>query len=505
MTSPATAAQYLLQLDAARANFLDFVRFQHPTWKLEPFQLELISILDALGKRQLLNSEGNPTYNVLINMPPRHGKSTIATWLWPAWLMIRAPAEETIMSCAYNSELAIDYGRRVRSYVQDKRAAQINPDFAIPHAVRAAEDWMTTSGGRYFGVGLNGTTTGRPATVLILDDPIKSRADAESSATRTKTWSFYTGSLSMRLQPTPAGLHPIQVVIHTRWHPDDPAGRIQASDDWDEGRWLHYTYRGITTDAAGVEHALWPSRFPLETLKRVQRRDPREFEAQYQQNPYVLGGEIIKESWWRTTPVDPPPTYASVVITLDTAYKVRTRNDFSVLLVAGLTPQGDIHILDVIRARLEYPDLRDLIVRQNAIWRSRGLRAIYIEDHASGQSLAQDLRREAGLSVIPKRVTHDKVTRATLQTPLIEGGRVFLPADAPWRQAFVLECSQFPSSTHDDQVDSLVLALDTLSRLSAPAASFDSASILNTSLNTQHAHYGKSLAELFGRHAFLGR
>lgn len=506
MSSPAAlAARYLLQLEEARHSFLAYIRLQHPNWDLQPFQLELIDLLDRLGKRTLTDEAGQPIYNLLINMPPRHGKSTIATWLWPAWLLIRHPADETIMSCGYNSELAIDYGRRVRGYAQDERAKQINPAFAVAHAVRAAEDWATTSGGRYFGVGLNGTTTGRAATTLIVDDPIKSRAEAESPARRSQIWSFYTGSLAFRLQPTNNGLHPVQVVIHTRWHPDDVAGRIQQLEDWHDGHWLHYRYQGITTNPDGTQSALWPSRFPLETLLRSQRRDPREFEAQYQQNPYVRGGEVLKERWWQRYNQSDTYTYSSVILAIDTAYKTRTRNDYSAILTAGLTPTGDIHIIDVVRDRLEYPDLKSRIIRLNTQWRSLGLRAIYIEDHASGQSLAQDLRREDGLSVIPRRVLHDKTTRAVLQTPLIEGGRVFLPLDAPWLDDFITECSQFPNSTHDDQVDALVLALNVLGKFDLAATQpLSHDALLGQSLKSQRPQ-GKSLAEVFGRHLILGR
>ena len=126
-----------------------------------------------------------------------------------------------------------------------------------------------------------------------------------------------------------------------------------------------------------------------------------------------------------------PTNFQTVIIAADTAFKKTETADFSVAIVAGLTQEGDIYIVDIHRGRWDYPELRTKLININATWRGRGLRALYIEDKASGQSIIQDLRRESGIAVVPYKVVNDKVSRINGITPLIQGGRVFLPEKLP--------------------------------------------------------------------------
>lgn len=498
---PRAAAKYLLTLREAADSFRGFVQLLHPEFKLAPFQLELISVLDALERDEL------PEDNVLITMPPRHAKSTFATQLFPLYYMLRDP-RRFVMSCSYNSELATDFGNAIKAYLARPEVAQAFPEFALTNESAAAVRWRTLQGGAYNAVGLGGTTSGRPATLLNLDDPIKSREDAESMSARNKTWAYYTGSLATRLQPTHDGRPPKQLVILTRWHPDDVGGRLQKTEDWKEGRWRHVNFQAITTETQTrtvhrcmlppehpeapqtpedrdrllkcddrarthvtlketTERPLWPERFPLEDLKRRQRLNPRDFASLYQQKPYVAGGNMIRQEWWRTYPSDlDPSNFAAVIIAVDTAFKKSETADYSVAMVGGIDQLGDIYILDVLRRRLEFPALKQQLILLNNRWRGRGLRAIYIEDKASGMSLIQALRESSGMAVIPHKAVHDKVARVNAVLPLIEGGRVHLPESAPWLDDFAEECVQFPNGTHDDQVDALSMLLDRLARTS---------------------------------------
>ena len=130
----------------------------------------------------------------------------------------------------------------------------------------------------------------------------------------------------------------------------------------------------------------------------------------------------------------------------------------------GLDKSGDIYIVDIHRDRYEFPDLKRKMIMLNNQWRGKGLRGIYIEDKASGQSLIQELKRESGVAVIPYRISTDKVTRLSAVLPLIEGGRVLLPDSATWLDTFHDECQTFPSGKHDDQIDALSIGLDVLAR-----------------------------------------
>ena len=480
----------LQKLKAAQSSFEGFVRLMQPEWDIPQFHLDLIATLDKFGKDQW------PTKNLLITMPPRHSKSTYCTQLFPAWFMLSKP-ERYVMSSSYNSELAKGFGRGVRDLFTHPQAAAAFPTAKISRHTRSASQWATEQGGEYFGVGLGSTTTGRPANLLSVDDPIKSRAEAESMTQRNATWDFYVSGLSTRLQPEEDGTPPRQCVVLTRWHPDDLAGRLMQSYDWQDGLWHHINLPAVKTETVTKlrwqlppdhaerktkrecdpedttveveqEVALWPERFDIKTLKRFERQNPRDFASLYQQQPFVRGGNLIRTDWWQSyTENNLPKDFTSIIIGVDTAYTKTSRSDFSVAVVAGLAANGDMYILDVIRMRAEMPDFKRRLIALNSVWRGRGLRGIYIEAGAaaSGATLLQELRRETPLNVLAyKNGRADKVTRASSVAPFIEGGRVFIPHTAPWLDDFIEECTQFPDGKHDDQVDALVIAIDQLSR-----------------------------------------
>ena len=519
--SQASAARYLLRLKDAQESFLGFVKLLYPDWDVPGFQLELIDALDRLENETL------GTDNLLITMPPRHAKSTFGTVLFPSYFMARDP-QRYVMSCSYNSQLATDFGRQVRTVVKEKTVHQAFPEFDLSTESRAADVWRTEQNGAYFAVGVGGTTSGRPANLLIVDDPIKSREDAESMTQRNKTWNYYTSALSTRLQPS-ATTRPKQIIILTRWHPDDLAGRLIDSADWKEGRWTHINFPAIKTTEgekisrrqlpqddpnyldtesyraiapakryvrAEKQEPLWPERFPIEDLKRRERLNPREFASLYQQQPYVEGGNLIKTEWWQTYPSDlRPEKFSTIVIGVDTAFKKTETADYSCAVVAGLDTNGDIYIIDILRGKYDFPELKQRLIRLNNQWRGKGLRALYIEDKASGQSVIQELKRESGVSVIPYKVVHDKVSRTNAILPLIEGGRIFLPDNAPWLDAFIEEAVTFPNGNHDDQVDAAVIAIDVLSRTAVSPDAFELTSDMFQSLNNNPATIGKSLHE----------
>lgn len=498
------AAARLLELQRASSSYLHFLQFLYPKRVFAPFQLRLISILDQLERRTLRHPAGHLIRNVLVTFPPRHGKSDYGTVHFPAYFLGR-DARRHCMTSSYNGTLAKGFGRKVRDICSTSSFHTLFPDFHISSDSRAQEAWSTESGGQYFGIGLAGTTSGRPANLLVVDDPIKSRVDADSMTTRNRVWDFYTSALDSRLQPEEDGSPPIQLIILTRWHPDDLAGRIMQLDEWSQGHWLHIDFPALTqvpNSDPPQYTALWPERFPVAELLRKRARNPREFEALYQQRPYILGGNLIKSEWWRryTTPHD---AYLSVIITADTAFQRTVNSDYTVLMVLGLTREGDIHILNVQRGKWEFPDLKRRLIALNSVWRGKGLRATYIEDRASGQSLIQELRRESGIAVIPHKVVNDKEARTNSVLPIIEGGRVYLPESAPWLDDFVNECSQFPSSTNDDQVDALTIGLDVLSRTAVSPESINLAFDLHQSLTAQasspsNPFTGKSLNDLYG-------
>ncbi|GAA4652521.1 hypothetical protein GCM10023116_48050 [Kistimonas scapharcae] len=515
------AARHLLKLHKAEASYAGYIELLHPGFTLTPFQRLLVTALDLLEKDELRadfldvhlrgktpDLNARTINNLMVNMPPRHGKSSYITVDFPSYYMGRNPCRYT-MSCSYNSELATGFGRQVRENAANPVTAQVFPAFGMSKTSRAADAWHTTLGGAYYGVGIGGTTTGRPANLLIIDDPIKSREEAESATMRRKVWDFYTGSLSNRRQPDVQGSPPKTIVVLTRWHVDDLAGKIMETEEWKNGEWLHINFRAIEEREVIVERTsrralpedhpdyldaktfrttspskryiekkairdvpLWPERFPLAFLYAQRKLNPRDFESLYQQNPYIEGGNILKSEYWRyyDQPLD---HYLSIIMAADTAFKKNSQNDYSVLAIGGLTPHGDIHLLDLFRGRWDFPELKHKITTLYATWRSRGMRAVHIEDAASGQSLIQELRKNSGVAIVPKKVERDKVARVSSITDIIEAGRVWLPATAPWLDEFISECLAFPASTHDDQVDAFYILVDALSRIHMSPADFD--------------------------------
>lgn len=567
--SAASVAKHLLAVRDASESFGGFVKLMQPDWRSPPFQQEFIEILDALERREY------DTNRVLINMPPRHAKSALATVLFPAYFMARDP-RRYLMSGSYNAQLASDFGRQVRHTITDPRIMQAFPDIGLSKDSSAADVWRTDAGGAYFAVGIGGTTSGRPANALIIDDPIKSREEAESPTNRRKVWDYYTAALSTRLQPEIDGQDPIQIVVLTRWHPDDLGGRLMELEDWDEGLWTHVRFQAINqhqvklpaaeipatlakyanapdnpfakalsrrrtpsgdpllptlseekrikaltphiqiadeentdgTKTLTIERALWPERFSLEALHRQRRLNPRDFAALYQQEPYIEGGNLIKQSWWQEYEGTPETqAFQSIVIAADTAFKANEQADYSVAVTAGLDAAGDIYILDIMRRKLAFPDLKQALIHLNNRWRGKGLRGLYIEDKASGQSLIQELRRQSGIAVIAHKVVHDKVARLNAVLPLIEGGRVFLPKSAPWLDDFLKEAISFPSGPHDDQIDALVIALDALSRTHISPDQWLTDLDPDQSLNNPNVtkSLGKSLSKMaFGNNRWKG-
>jgi predicted phage terminase large subunit-like protein len=482
-----------------------------PSFELAPFQEELVDVLNRLENDTL------GTRRLLITMPPRHGKSWLASTLFPVYYLAKKP-NRNVLATSYNQDLAKTFGRQTRDHAREPIVGQAFSDFTLSEESRAVDDWRTTMGGTYYATGIGGSTTGRAATLLLVDDPIKAREEADSATQRNKTWSYYVSALTTRKQPEPDGTAAIEIVILTRWHPDDVAGRLMETDDWREGAWHHVNFPAVRKVSSNVkrsvaelpeddprfipqgqlskvsvtkrhyqderEEALWPERFPLEELKKRERLDPREFASLYQQSPFIRGGNIIKESWWQWD--DDKPDCNQLIIVADTAFKKTEQADFSVLMVMGLDRNGDMHILDLIRNKYDFPELKRVCTQVNARWRGNGLRGMYIEDKASGQSLIQELRNQSGVSVLPYKVTADKVARLNAVTPLIEGGRVFLPRSAHWLDTFMLECQAFPNGTNDDQVDALSMGLDVLSRMGGVVNDMFSGTMdVSSSLNKQ--------------------
>ena len=279
-------------------------------------------------------------------------------------------------------------------------------------------DWETEAGGGLRAVGVGGGVTGQGGDLIIIDDPIKSREEANSAAYRERVWTWYTDDLYTRQEPDAAIM-----LILTRWHEDDLAGRILAGDD--AKAWVVVSLPALAeaNDPLGRTEgeALCPERFDEDDLAQIKLVQGSSFQALYQQRPSALEGAIFKREWWRYYSV--PPKFSRIVQSWDTAFKIGHDNDYSVCTTWGETDTG-WYLIDRFKRRMEFAALKAMAVTLADQFKPS---VVLVEDKASGQSLIQELKRDSRLPILAIKVDSDKVSRAYAVTPAIETGRVFLP------------------------------------------------------------------------------
>jgi predicted phage terminase large subunit-like protein len=258
-----------------------------------------------------------------------------------------------------------------------------------------------------------------------------------------------------------------------RLHEDDLVGRVLEQENWEvvsfpaiaeqDEEHLIQTPFGSKRFTRRDRELLHPERESRETLDRIRKTvGEYDFASQYQQAPAPLGGGMVKEEWFKIYgPNEKPDTFDAIVQSWDTANKAAERNDYSVCTTWGLRAK-QIYLLDVLRRRMEYPDLKRAVVQQARFY---GAKFVLIEDSVSGTQLIQDLRREGLSGLKPRKAVGDKVMRLSAQTALIEAGFVYLPREAGWRAEYLRELAMFPNGKNDDQVDSTSQALAWINEL----------------------------------------
>lgn len=414
--------------------------------------LALVDYLEAVSRGE--------TRRLMVFMPPRHGKSMLASEYFPAWWLGCHP-EKQIIAATYAQQLADDFGRKVRNLCLSASHAWTFPDFSLSQDSQAANRFHTSHGGAYFAVGAGGPITGRGADLLLIDDPIKGREDAESEVKRGHLKDWYQAVARTRLMPGGA-----IVVIQTRWHEDDLAGWLLRDHKHEGWEILNLPAFAEPNDPLSRTEgeALWPEAYPKSELNALKVAvGSRDWASLYQQRPSAAEGGIFKRAYWQSfqpTEYHPKALLESlgisrVIQAWDTAFKAREQNDYSACVTIGVA-KARYYILDVVRERLEFPDLKRAVVSAAAKWNPH---AVLIEDKATGQSLLQELTRDTRIPLLPVKADKDKVSRANAITPTVEALLVYLPEDGAWVQDFLDEAAAFPNAPHDDQVDALVHAI----------------------------------------------
>ena len=399
-----------------------------------PEHIELIN-------NALMNVVSGKTKRLMINMPPRHGKSELISKYFPAWYLLNYPDKRIILT-SYEADFASSWGRKVRDLINEYGAVF---DAKLRNDSKAGHRFELKEGGQLNTAGVGGAITGKGADILIIDDPIKNIEEASSVTIRNKVWDWYVSTAYTRLEPDGA-----IILIMTRWHFDDLAGRILANDANNE--WTVLSLPAIDDN----NNALWPGRFDLQKLQTIKENIGSQFfSALYQQIPLSADNQIFKFSYWKF--YRDLPKFITVFQSWDTAIKTKETNDFSVCLTIGVANDG-LYILDLFRSKLEFPDLLKVVQFKASEY---DVSSILIEDKSSGQGLIQTLRRETSLVIKDVQVSGDKVLRANLFAPLLEAGKVFLPDvnmfpdKSAWLNQFLSETEKFPLAPHDDIVDAL--------------------------------------------------
>lgn len=424
--------------DYAFSKLGSYAVYQWNEYKLAAHHKLICQKLEAVERGEITR--------LMIFMPPRHGKSMLASEFFPAWFMGRNPAKQ-VMHVTYAQELASGFGRKVRNQIKDERFQAVFKGVIPSIDSTATHRFHTNQGGVYNAIGVGGGATGKGADLLLIDDPVRGREDAESSGQRQKMKDWYQSVAYTRLMPNAA-----VVIIQTRWHEDDLSGWLlkeHAHENWDV----------LSMPAINKEgEALWHESYPVNRLLQIKEAvGSRDWNALYQQRPVPLEGGLIKLSWFnRYVEMLPLQNYRRIVISWDTAQKTKEINDYSVCTIWGEVDYEVTHLLYIERGHYDYPTLRRRTEYLAETWKPH---AVLIEDKSSGISLTQELQKTR-LSVIAIEPNGDKVMRAMRVSPMIEAGKVYLPVNASWLADFESEISAFPFAAHDDQVDSFTQYLN---------------------------------------------
>lgn len=381
---------------------------------------------------------------LMVFMPPRHMKSTTVTIRYSAWRLLREPSTRIILG-AYSQFLANKFSRDIRKLVRASGGT-----FNLER--RAVQEWEMQGGGGLRAVGVGGGINGTGANLIIVDDPIKNRKEAESPTYRENLKDWYSNDLFTRQEPGCA-----IIIIHTRWHMDDLSGWLldEAQHGGDQWEVVNLPALAEQDDPLGrpLGTALCPERFNEETLESYKRQLKNDFYALYQQRPLPEEGSIFKREWFKYH-TGGPPHLVNVVQVWDTAMKAGQDNDYSACATMGMDVNGVGYLLNVWRGRVEMPDL---LRQMRAQYERYVPNVVCVEDKQSGTSAIQTLRKETQIPIVPIQAEGDKVSRARLASPFFEGGRVLI-----MRGAFVAdmedELLSFPSGKNDDQVDAICYA-----------------------------------------------
>ena len=387
---------------------------------------------------------------LMLLLPPGHAKSTYASDLFPPWFLARRP-RQNVIAASHTAGLAATFGQRARDRLTENGRVL---GMGLADTGTAAADWRTDNGGTYYAIGVGGALAGRRADLIVADDLLPGRKEADSERLRETTWNWVRADLMTRLKPGGR-----IVLVMTRWHPADPAGRLL--EEQPEG-WRVLRLPAIAEDADDAlgrapGEPLWPDYYTAEFLaaKRAEVGE-REWASLYQQRPRVLGGGLFKIAMLGTVEAQPAGLQLCRAWDLAaTAQKGTNDPDWTVGALLGRDKDGRFTICDIVRFRGGPEEVERIIVA--TAQRDGGGVPISLPQDPGQAGKAQVLyltRKLTGFRVESLRQTGDKASRAGPFASQVNVGNVSM-VRAPWNRAVLDEMADFPASTHDDIVDAL--------------------------------------------------
>ena len=443
--------------EAAHADLIEFCKHMQPDYIVGKHHRMLANMLMDI-------EQGNKD-RICVNIPPRHGKSQLVSIMFPAWFLGRNPTKK-VMMVSHTTDLAVDFGRKVRNLINTDAYRDIFPTVQLASDSKSAGRWNTNSGGEYYACGIGSALAGRGADLLLVDDP-HSEQDVINGNFEVfeKAYEWFTFGARTRLMPGGR-----VAIIQTRWHMDDLTGRVtrdmsqnEKSDQYEVVEFPAILDIESKKTGSVVQKPLWPEFFDMDALLRTKASMPVfQWNAQYQQQPTAEEASIVKREWWSRWESEDAPQCEYIIMSLDAAAEKHNRADFTALTTWGIFLNEEdstynIILLNSIKQRLEFPELKELSMEEYGEWQPD---AFIVEKKSAGTAIYQEMRR-MGLPVqeyTPHRGSGDKLARLNSVADIVASGMVWMP-QTRWAEEVIEEIAGFPFMSHDDLVDSTVMAL----------------------------------------------
>jgi predicted phage terminase large subunit-like protein len=418
-----------------------------------------IAFLDSV----LLNAVAGKSKRLIINLPPRHGKSELISKYFPFWFLGNFPDKRVIL-CSYEATFAQSWGRKVRDLI--KEFGELCFGISVSDSSSAAGYFeIDKHSGSISCAGAGGPITGKGADIFIIDDPIKNDEEANSHNQREKLWDWFRSTAYTRLEPDG-----VMILMMTRWHEDDLCGRIIKDFADSSVKWEIINIPAISKDNDVLKRlpgkALWSNRFSLPKLLEIEKSvGSYWFNSLYQQSPVSSDGDIFNKKYFRyfyTSDNDYvlklgqsnkiiKKSNCRIYAAVDLAISLSTNADYTVAVIVAITNENEILLLDVKRKKIEPSDHLKFI---NEIYSEYKPIIIGIESVQYQTALVKSAMIY-GLPAKELKPDSDKLTRALPMAARIESGMVYFKSDAVWLREFESELMKFPRDKHDDQVDAL--------------------------------------------------